>query len=189
MRSAISFAVAARREDVLIADHHQRRHVDVAQLVGELVGGVEDAPHLGSERVGRASHRQWPQPTERGEQAPERARPDDPAGGLAGHRAHAALLRRRHPALQQLAAPRRVAARGAGERQRQHPRRVAHGHDLADRPTHRGTDDMGCSRPRRDREPRRRRRPSARSSTCRTACRCDRRRGCRTRSRGSGGRA
>ena len=148
-RDAISdlLAVAAGCEDVLIADDHQRGDRDRVQRLGQFVIGCQYRSHLGCERVRRPPHRQWPEPAERRDETTKRTWRHHPSSCLSGHRAHPTLQGRLHPAFQQFAPPWLVVTRRAGQGQRQHTRRVANGHHLADRPTHRCADDVRRRQP------------------------------------------
>ena len=135
-------AVTARRQDVLVADDDEGRHVDRRQPAGERVVGGEDRLDLGGEGLGGATETERSEPADDGHEAPERAGSDHPSSGVAGHRSHAVALGIPGPRLQQLLAPRLVATRRAHERQRTDPFGPGDGEDLGDRPAHRGADDV-----------------------------------------------
>ena len=57
-------AVAAWREDVLVAHDHERRDGDLGEPIGERLVGGEDRPHLRHERMRRAAHGKRSEPAE-----------------------------------------------------------------------------------------------------------------------------
>ena len=102
------------------------------------------ADDLGGEGLAGATEAERAEPADHRHEAAERPWPDHPAGGVPGHRPDAVALRVRRPRLEQLLAPRLVAARRAHERQRAHAVGPQHGDELGDGAAHRGADDVGA---------------------------------------------
>ena len=142
IRSANSSESPRGREDVLVADDHERGRVDVAELVGDLVVGAQDRANLTRERVRRARERQRTHPADHRRETTERSRADDPSGGLGGHRGDAAFARDPRPLGEQLATPWMMCARGARQRQGSDALGMADREDLGDRTAHRRSGDM-----------------------------------------------
>ncbi len=170
MRLGQLLAVAARRQDVLVADDHERRHLDArpSRSAIVLVGG-EDRVAPGGEGVRRATERERPEPADRRHQATERAWSDHPACGLLASSCRSRVRAAASPQLaEQL--PRHGWLRHdvhASVSERTRSGYVTRD-DLADRPAHRRADDVGGLDRRRGRARRWRRRPSARA--CRSPC-------------------
>src|SRR3954452_5664293 len=68
------FRVAAWREDVLVADEHERWHGEVGELRRHGVVDAENRPHLSDESMRRPPEREGAEPAEQRPDPPERPR-------------------------------------------------------------------------------------------------------------------